>query len=737
MFLVSFMATLVALTVMSMTRLVYLTAPYRMKLPLLRSDVKDRVREPATPSTGEDEATREEYVAANRRFLRRMCPWAVEGRAVVFGLLAIPLIFAIWRISPKQSVLWLVGGWLLAVALAVFMQYQGESLVEKLGRALHRGSGASRWRPMLERGPVLPRLFEGFAGKGHAPIAMMALVAMGVYLGLSPIFMDAGASRALANQISPIAYVFLVAGVLVWLSTVTSLVFDRSRVPVGLAVALWLVVGYGVSKSDHFYRIVPDSGRMSELPTPAEVVQARHEGLTGDYITVVAASGGGIKASLWTARVLQGLDQDVGPSLTRSIVLLSTNSGGSVGGMYYTDAFDSSGLSAERLDSVVSAAGQSSLSAVVWGMAYPDLLRVVTGGIWICDVWERMTPWPAPCDRWRSVDRGWAMDRRWEETRRAALGWDEGSGKDGASESAASPRRLGDWVAGVRQGWRPAHIFNATAVETGAAVRIATVRLSDPEGGTGTEPRFAPGSEPREFADLYPKADVDVVTAARLSASFPWVSPLARAWMAPVDIRAVAGPSASDRHKYAAGIDSTAFHLGDGGYFDNFGVYSALDFLHRLDSSVLPGQGAHPIRRVIFIEIRATPEGLGRPTEGGFAYSAIGPLLTMDHVRNSSQIGRNNREIELMREAWAEKGITLCPAVFELTVQGPLSWLLTRDERDSLENAWKGDTLQAHTRMLKQYLEEPDPGPKGCPAALSDGDPPGATAAAVAGGTGR
>jgi hypothetical protein len=266
-------------------------------------------------------------------------------------------------------------------------------------------------------------------------------------------------------------------------------------------------------------------------------------------------------------------------------------------------------------------------------------------------------------------------------------------------------------VAGVRAGWRPAHIFNATAVETGASVRFATVALSDPAAGTAREPRYAPGSEPREFADLYPDADLDVATAARLSASFPWVSPMARPWMDPVDLPRVTG--ANTLPDYAALVDSAAFHLGDGGYFDNFGVFSALDFLERVDWNALPGDDAHAIRRVIVVEIRATPEGEGKPDGGGFKYSAFGPLLAMNAVRNSSQIGRNDEELELLRREWVGEGLVLCRVVFPLAVAGPLSWHLTREERARLQDAWNDPRLRTRAEGLRRYLEGSEGG--ACP----------------------
>jgi len=178
--------------------------------------------------------------------------------------------------------------------------------------------------------------------------------------------------------------------------------------------------------------------------------------------------------------------------------------------------------------------------------------------------------------------------------------------------------------------------------------------------------------------------------------------------MDPADLSRMRGAGTD----YAALVDSAAFHLGDGGYFDNFGVFSALDFLQRVDWGALSGGQPHPVRRVILVEIRASPEGEGRPDRGGFKYSAFGPLLAMNAVRNSSQIGRNDEEVDLLRREWLGQGLVLCRVVFPLAVAGPLSWHLTQEERATLQAAWADTLLQARAARLKDYLGDPG---GGCP----------------------
>ena len=245
------------------------------------------------------------------------------------------------------------------------------------------------------------------------------------------------------------------------------------------------------------------------------------------------------------------------------------------------------------------------------------------------------------------------------------------------------PATLGEWAQDVRAGRRPAHVFNATAVESGAAFRLASVDL-----GSSRDPA-AHGSHPQEFWDFYDaaKADVDVATAARLSASFPWVSPMARAW---------ASPSLQGKVDIALVNSPRAIRLADGGYFDNFGVFSALEFLRDIGADHLSRSGIH---HVLFVQIRATPEGDAVPQRGGLQYSLAGPIIAMNSVRNSSQIARNDVELTHVEELWrcSSPRVEIVPLTFDLLSSGPLSWQLTQDEGDGVVAGWS----QVH----KDYLD--------------------------------
>ena len=62
-------------------------------------------------------------------------------------------------------------------------------------------------------------------------------------------------------------------------------------------------------------------------------------GGSDDRLIVVAASGGGIQAAAWTAQVLSGLDTENDGNFGPKVRLISAVSGGSVGAMYFVDAY--------------------------------------------------------------------------------------------------------------------------------------------------------------------------------------------------------------------------------------------------------------------------------------------------------------------------------------------------------------------------------------------------------------
>jgi hypothetical protein len=145
------------------------------------------------------------------------------------------------------------------------------------------------------------------------------------------------------GALAPLCYFLLLSTVTVWGLSGLSFFFDAFRIPLFVLVVLWIFVAALHLKADHSYRIHQVSVEKDvyvEPTGPGSVLARTNE--NDDRIILVAAGGGGIQPSAWTARVLTGLEGICGKKrpgrFVRSLKLLSGVSGGSVGIMYFVTA---------------------------------------------------------------------------------------------------------------------------------------------------------------------------------------------------------------------------------------------------------------------------------------------------------------------------------------------------------------------------------------------------------------
>ncbi len=519
--------------------------------------------------------------------------------------------------------------------------------------------GISGW---IERN--FPGYFDnGAILSGHLQaISFMALALVVYAAGYFLLKPDYGHSSA----VPALGYVIVILIVFTWLLPAISFFFDRYRVP---ALLILIAVPTALNllfAADHFFALTSQTGqRGAAIVESFQQRDAQAQRFLGAEdsepgakppIVVVAASGGGIKASLWTATVLTGLQHDLGEAFTRSVNLLSTVSGGSVGALFYLDELAAKGrLDEGSIERILQAAGRTSLHGSAWGFAYPDLLRGVAPFL--------VTN--------QQFDRGWALETIWREE---------------LNEPQAG---LGSWVPCVAQGRLPPVIFNATQIETGEHFVLSPLQI-DGWQRWGTRGHF----------EAYGGRDVPAATAARLSAAFPWVTPISRP-----DSRYLQGasPEASKALKR---------HLADGGYYDNFGVVSTILWLE----TVL-AERAEDLRDrqvlVLLIRVSAYDEENHTGDDGkemkGWIYSTIGPILGLVKVRNTTQFSRNEKELALLADKWgSKKGIKITTVEFELDRDGPLSWKLTDREWCHLFCGWHDEhNLDQRRRLLAHFQQLP------------------------------
>jgi hypothetical protein len=273
---------------------------------------------------------------------------------------------------------------------------------------------------------------------------------------------------------------------------------------------------------------------------------------------------------------------------------------------------------AKQHDEVVSSAKASSLDQIAFGLVYRDLVRA-------------MVPWLVP----KLAGRGALTERAW--------------GSQPAAPAAAAV--LSDWRKDALDGTRPANIFNSMIAETGQRFLMSTVDLGIERGR-------------RELYELYPGHDLRPVTVARLSSTFPYVSPAAR-----IDARTEA--------PYHFVLQATA--------------------------------NRSPVSRILIVEILSLTGDISDPQvwevpARGWAYQLVAPAMAFLAMQASSQISRNTVDLNMLVDLLKQREVAKVERIrfsFPLP-RAPLSWHLTRMEGANIEKGWT--LMNKETEQVTTFL---------------------------------
>jgi hypothetical protein len=476
------------------------------------------------------------------------------------------------------------------------------------------GPGYTRTLTDKETGKTLKLL-----APGHAQATLWFSAALVAYV-LSYLLAYPGDTPDEALSLPALFYALEILILFGTLLSGLAFLLDYYRVPV-LAILVGVsAVSYGLRGIDHFYALDPPSGAAGVDFPAADAkftdiadhwhlpeVAAETSKKTTRTLVVVTAAGGGIQAAAWTTRVLAGLDEIYGGEFTRSIGLISAVSGGSVGTMYYLAngrwTADGPPFGADGRRQMQDASRASCLEATGWGLAYPDLMRTFF-----------------PFVVQKPIDRGWAMEQAW------------GRWPSVPDDQPLRDVRLRQWLVPIREGRMPAVVFNATLVETGQRLVISPVL--GPQ-GPPTDP-----TAPRQFFQIYSseQANPRITTAVRLSATFPYVSPISR-----------------PLHKDGSTDRDNDYHVADGGYADNEGMATVIDWISDLLMYYVTPGNSHPrpFDRILVIRIFPFPTSQVNlaETSRGWLYALLGPAKTIGNVRTASQADRNRTALELLIRA--------------------------------------------------------------------------------------
>ena len=480
---------------------------------------------------------------------------------------------------------------------------------------------------------------------------------------------------------------------------------DRYRIPVlTLAFVLVTITNLRPFRTDHQFDGVKLDSQVAQH-TPGQIIQS----MEGDKIRpliIITSTGGGIHSAMWTSEVLNLLDRRFPQTSAGeqkygfhdSILLASTVSGGSVGMMNFLREYNAPHPFAPDTleDHLVNSAACSSLEAVAWGLIYPDLARFLLPASY------RLGLLPA------GYDRGFAL----EEALASNLTDRTCNPKKADRTNTTADPGIATLAPGVtsRGQFFPAFTLNTTATETGDRYLLSNyqIQTKDPKTCDSHPSEVHSDILPAEsFLQSYaepcagdpPKrifADLRLSTAARLSASFTYVTPAAR-----IEPR----------------FAPYAYHFVDGGYFDNDGTGSVLEFLQTLDNA---GQfPAGHVQPILLIEIRngndlhadKSPDSYSCqtehcdsssvPTAWGPWRQLTAPAQAMYLAGHESITRRNRRELCLLERKLAprttkdgtQSGAVIHHVVFQISdADAALSWHLTPKQQAFIRSGVPFDT---------------------------------------------
>lgn len=490
---------------------------------------------------------------------------------------------------------------------------------------VHDGMGLIDWTARLIDGSALAaRLGPGYSGHldAHLTAALACLLSALLYAGLGIYgYKVLGKDKMVAALIGPLM-ALLVLG---WVGSALQFYLDRWHIPLLLLVAFLGWINGFLPWTDHTYNLLPRSE--PPAPQPYEVLSAKNR----NCAIVVAVAGGGIQAAAWSAKVLQELHNDHGAAFDQALCLISSISGGSTGSAYYLDWLNR-GAPAAGVTPFCAAAA-SSLDEVSWGLAWPDLLRVLIA-------------WPFPTDRALAMEKAWINN----------IG------------SKTLDKPLSDWNLPTTRGQLPAIVMNSTMVEVGGPLLLGTSDVDDPATGRKSS-CWWDGDRLHVYNGK--KLDVPVVRAARLSATFPFVTPAAR-------------PVKADHEP----------HMMDGGFYDNYGMATLTEWLEQAleDQAKVSQPGMERVKRVLVVQVNGFPRSDFAPpkkSSGGWVSQLIAPIKILVNVRTAGQVSHRDVELGLLKGKWKARGIEIENVNFELDrSDAPLSWHLMPKQRAAIADAW-------------------------------------------------
>ncbi|HLO81494.1 MAG TPA: patatin-like phospholipase family protein [Chitinophagaceae bacterium] len=363
------------------------------------------------------------------------------------------------------------------------------------------------------------------------------------------------ASWGFARALQPATVVLSGLIFFTFIISLVILFINIRRSPVFLLIGAYIVL-LSTCNNNNSIRTIETAGSIERMPVSQNFqawIQAKlnkhklRDSLNKTYpVFIIAAEGGGIRASTWTALVLKKLQQ-LRPDFMDHVYAISGVSGGGVGAAFYT-AYLHDQLTG-KLDQFPSA--PSSFEQTV----SDDFLSDLTAGFIYHDNLQRILPWPI-----ESLSRNRKLENSW------GLAW-----KARMFSATMDSSFLNIWKNDSSFSI-PNVLINGLLAETGQKAITSNLELNT--------------SSFRDDIDVIGKlgSDIPLKTAASLGARFPVIT---------------SGALLKEEGKIPLG------HILDGGYKENSGIETAWQLSLALDTLLTAAEinsGYHLPLHILFIQ---------------------------------------------------------------------------------------------------------------------------------------
>jgi hypothetical protein len=384
---------------------------------------------------------------------------------------------------------------------------------------------------------------------------------------------------------------------------------------------------------------------------------------TKPKLAVIALSGGGSRAAVWSTVALMQLENKL-TNFPRHVRIMTGTSGGMLGAAFYTATLTGAGMHqpAELADSGFSQPlANDHLTPVMQRMFFVDLPAALL---------------PIVTDR----DRGMVLEESW---------------RNDAPALSATFDKLAEDEAQAR---RPSLIFTPMLVEDGRRLMISNLYLgpltesttlplaSERKGVQQGRRRFSLSAV--ELFTLFPKASehFQLVTACRLNASFPFVCP------------ATSLPTMPRRR------------VVDAGYYDNYGVNVAASWVYHHRDWIRKNTSG-----VVIIQISDRVDArqrLSSPREGkcwdvGRSLEELtSPLAGAASARSAVMLFRNDQQLQALSDHFngGKDKEFFKSVLLESREDVSLNWYLTRSEIKHLQER----TFKDYQNAYGQWVTPPE-----------------------------